>query len=246
MTARRLLIALTGTAAAAMLGACVSVLPRTEPDQLYSFGRGVDRAVPAAEGPSPNAAGVLLTAVDLPRASTGDGILTRDGSRNAYIAQSRWVGPATVLFREAVERAFKRGATQTRLISRGETGRAALVLRIDVQDFEAVFDDGPMLPPTVGLSLRARLTRPDGTAVAERGFQSSRKAADNRVGLIVDGYDAVTADVLAQLLAWTEATAAALPPTVQAPTGRPIAGPAAPSEQEQQPPPPPAPSAPVQ
>lgn len=235
MTARRLLIALTGTAAAAMLGACVSVLPKTDPDQLYNFGRGVDRTVPAVEAPGPGVAGVLLAAVDLPRASTGDGILTRDGSRSAYIAQSRWVGPASVLFREAVERAFERGATRTRLISRGETGRAALILRIDVQDFEAVYTDGAEFAPTVALSFRARLTRPDGTAVAERGFQSSQKAADNRVGAIVDSYDAAVGEALAQMLAWTEATAAALPPVVQAPTGRPIAGPAAPAEPQQPP-----------
>jgi cholesterol transport system auxiliary component len=194
------------------LSACISVLPKTKPDQLYSFGHGGD-AKPAAAAPSTaTAPGVLLAAVVFPRAATGDGILTITGNQSAYIAQSRWVGPASVLFREAVERAFDRSAQRSRLISRGETGRDALVLRLDVRDFEVLYPNGVGSTPTVAVSFRARLTRPDGTAMDEKPFDVRKAAIDNRVGPIVDAFDAATSEALTGLVTWTDQTAASLPP----------------------------------
>ena len=212
MSARRFAILLATAAVAAGLSACISVLPKTKPDQLYNFGQRVEAGAPAA---APRvgtaAAGVLLTTVEFPRAAMGDQILTISGVQSAYIAQSRWVGPASVLFREAVERAFDRSAQRSRLIARGETGRAALVLRLDVLDFEALYPNGPGTTPTVAVSVKGRLSGADGRVIEDRTFDVRRPAADNRVGPIVEGFDAAVGEVLSQLVAWTDKTAGALP-----------------------------------
>ena len=208
---RRLGIALAAPALVLVLSGCISVLPKSKPDQLYSFGLGGGDA-PAASPAPKTSAGVLLAVVDFPRASTGDGILTLTGTQNAYIDQSRWVGPASVLFREAVGRAFDRQAQHSWLLARGETGRDALILRLDVRDFEAQYPNGPGSAPTVVVSFRARLSLPDGTAVDEKTFDARKPAADNRVGPVVEAFDQATADTLKGLVAWTDQTAAALPP----------------------------------
>jgi cholesterol transport system auxiliary component len=211
MIGRRLGMALAAPTLALALSGCISVLPKSKPDQLYSFGAGSGNAPTAMAAPG-TAAGVLLAVVDFPRASTGDGILTVTGSQNAYVADSRWVGPAAVLFREAVGRAFDGQSQRSRLLARGETGRDELILRLDVRNFEATYPNGPGSIPTVVVSFRARLSRPDGTAVDDKVFDARKQAGDNRVGPIVAAFDQATAETLKALVAWTDQTVAALPP----------------------------------
>ena len=93
MRARRFALLLAAPILATGLAGCISLFPKSMPDQLYSFGAPV-AAAPAAGAtmPGPGSVGVLLSAVDFPRAATGDGILTRTGAEDAYLGQSRWVG----------------------------------------------------------------------------------------------------------------------------------------------------------
>ena len=212
MTRRPIAIALATPLLALALSGCISVLPKTKPDQLYTFGHGTEASAAPQAALGQGAAGVLLAAVVFPRAATGDGILTMTGAQNAYIAESRWVGPASVLFREATELAFDRLAQRTRLIARGETGRDALVLRLDVRDFEALYPGGPNTTPVIAVSVRARLSRPDGTAVDDKTFDVRTPASDNRVGPIVGAFDRATTDVLKGVVSWTDQAVAALPP----------------------------------
>jgi cholesterol transport system auxiliary component len=210
-------------ALAASLAGCVSLLPKSDPEQLYSFGHATEAAPAATPAAAPAApqVGVLLAAVNFPRAATGDQILTMTGSQSAYIANSRWVGPASVLFREAVERRFEADSRDTRLLRRGELGQARMIMRVNVRDFEALYPNGPETVPTIAVSLTARLTRADGTPLVERSFDLRRPAADNRVGAIVDAFDAAVDEVLGELVAWTDQAAAALPPEEE--PGRPAA-----------------------
>jgi cholesterol transport system auxiliary component len=210
-------ILLAAPVLAVSLGACISVLPKTKPDQLYSFGHGVE-ARPAAIQPVPGTAtGVLLAAATFPRSATGDGILTITGSQSAYIDKSRWTGPAAVLFREAIERAFDRQAKASRLISRGETSRIGAILRVDVRDFAALYPNGPESIPVVALSLRARLARADGRPLEEKVIDVRKPASENRVGAIVDAFDEATTDALTQLGTWTDQVAATIPPEAAPP-----------------------------
>lgn len=223
MSRRRLALAAVAPLLAAGLCGCISVLPKSDPDQLYSFGHAVPAA--AAEAAPAAAAvpevGVLLAAVNFPRAATGDQILTMTGPQSAYIAESRWVGPAAVLFREAVERRFEADSRNARLLRRGELGQARMVMRLNVRDFAAVYANGPETIPTVVVSLTARLTRTDGASLVERSFDVRRPAGDNRVGAIVEAFDAAVEEVLGELVTWTDQAAAALPP--EAPVAVPAA-----------------------
>jgi len=220
VTARpnRLLVALALLTVGAGASGCVSLLPKSDPAQLYTFGRVSTAAVeaaPAAETPSGERIGVLLAAVTFPRAAQGDTILAMTGAQAAYIGESRWVAPAVVLFREALERRFDMDAQRTRLIARGDLGRTAMILRLDVREFEAVYPY-PEATPTVAVSLRARLAAADGSPLQDRSFEVRRPATENRVGPIVDGLDQAASDVLGQVVAWVDATAAAAPASATA------------------------------
>lgn len=196
-------------ALSAGLGGCVSLLPKSDPAQLYTFGRGdAGATAPAAPVAGPRA-GVLLAAVTFPRAATGDQILTMTGTEAAYIAESRWIGPASVLFREAVERRFETAAQRSRLIARGDIGFSSLILRLDVRAFEASYPNGPETIPTVTVNVRARLTAADGRFLDERSFVQQRPATENRVSTIVAAFDQATTEALDGVVAWVDQTAAA-------------------------------------
>jgi cholesterol transport system auxiliary component len=115
------------------------------------------------------------------------------------------VAPAVVLFDEAVGQAFD--ASPIRLIARGQQGRSAYALRLDVRNFEARYASGRGAAPTVVVRVHAALSRSDQTIVGEQIFEASVPAADNRVGAIVGAYDRAVSEVLGKLVAWTEATA---------------------------------------
>jgi len=189
-------------ACAAALSACISLLPKTKPAQLYSFGW------PSAAAPAParaNAVAVFRTNGSFQDESADDRMLTVIGGKAAYIAQSRWVAPASVLFDEAVSQAFD--ASPVRLIARGQQGRFAYALRLDVRNFETRYDAGPDAAPTVVVRVRAALNKADQSVVGEQVFEASTPAAGNRVGDIVAAYDKALGEVLGKLVRWTESKA---------------------------------------
>jgi cholesterol transport system auxiliary component len=142
------------------------------------------------------------------RESAGDRLLAVTGEQAAYVAGTRWVAPASVLFEQAVVAAFDADPGRARLISRGETASADYVLRVDVRNFETHYDRGPKAAPTVLVRMRTAMTRDDGGAlVAEQIFESRVRAADNRVSAIVAAYDEAVAEVLDDLVTWTNAQA---------------------------------------
>jgi ABC-type uncharacterized transport system auxiliary subunit len=60
------------------------------------------------------------------------------------------------------------------------------------------------------VSIRAQLIRfPDRAVVGETVFRSEQPVSDNRVGAIVQGYDAAVTSVLKDLAAWTDQKAQA-------------------------------------
>lgn len=217
MTPRRLAILAGAPLLALSLSACVSVFPKAEPSQLYSFGARIDAQPSTAPPHNPGARGVLLGAITFPRASTGDTILTVTGTQTAYIADTRWVAPAQVLFREATERAFDRTAKATRLINRGEATRIDMTLRLDVHDFAVLYPNGPESTPVVAVSLQGRLTGNANQLLGEKDFDYRQPATENRVSAIVAAFDAATARVVVDVIAWTDQTGAVLPPAPPSP-----------------------------
>jgi cholesterol transport system auxiliary component len=191
-------------ACAAALAGCSSLLPKSKPAQLYRFGPPA-AAAPSTAAPSPRAVAVFRTNGTFQGESADDRLLTVIGGKAAYIAQSRWVAPASVLFDEAVSEAFD--ASPIRLIARGQQGRFAYALRLDVRNFEARYDAGPDAAPTVVIRVHAALNRADQSIVGEQIFEARVPAAGNRVGEIVAAYDKAVGEVLAKVVRWTETSA---------------------------------------
>jgi cholesterol transport system auxiliary component len=82
------------------------------------------------------------------------------------------------------------------------------VLRLDVRNFEARYDDGAGAAPTVVVRVHAALTRDrNRSLVSEQVFEARIRAGDNRVSAIVAAFDHAVGDVLGQLVAWTNTTA---------------------------------------
>ena len=198
-----------------VIGGCISVLPKSPPVQLYTFGQ---RPPPLA--PSPSAAlkpsarvAVALTAITLPRAAAGDQILTLTGQQAAYVASARWLTPAVLMFQADAERALETGVGRVRILPRGDAGAAQALLRLDVRNFEARYEQGAGGAPTILVDVRATLSTPGGEPLADETFTAREPAAENRVGEIVGAYDRATSQVLDRAAAWTDAQAADVPPS---------------------------------
>ncbi len=191
-------LAAAGALALALaLGGCISLLPKSDPAQLYRFGA----TAPAAQPMRADAVGVFDAGGQFQREAAGDRILTVTGDRVAYIADARWIAPAEVLFGEAVASAFESSGGKARLVARGEPARSDYVLRLDVRNFETDYGAGGA--PTVRVRVRAVLTAGQGRPPAEQIFEVRVPAAENRVSAIVAAYDQALAKVLDQVVSWT-------------------------------------------
>ncbi|WP_374569865.1 ABC-type transport auxiliary lipoprotein family protein [Phenylobacterium sp.] len=203
MSLARSMVRAAGVAlAAAALAACVTVFPKTKPVQLYRF----TAPQPAAEAPQGEVTpvGVFKNRTSFSRAVASDRILTMSGSKAAYIADARWVSPASVLFDEALNQAFDDNVGPARLVVRGEASRAAYFLRVEVNGFEADYDHGSRGAPTVLVKLRAVLTRSsDRALIGDVTFDVRTRAKNNRVGSIVEAFDEASGEAIAKLIAWT-------------------------------------------
>ncbi|WP_374470226.1 ABC-type transport auxiliary lipoprotein family protein [Phenylobacterium sp.] len=204
------LLRLTVAAIAALaLGGCISLFPKSDPAQLYRFGQ--TPVSTTATAPPAGSVAVFRAGSVFQSEASGDRLLAITGDEASYIADSRWVAPASVLWDQAVLTAFDAAPGRVRLVSRGELARADYVLRLDVRSFETRYENGPDAAPTVLVRVRAALTRPRDRAFArEQIFEARVPAAGNRVSAIVGGYDRATADVLGQLARWLEAEATPL------------------------------------
>jgi len=198
---RRIAVMALALAAVALSG-CISLFPESEPAQLYRLQTTVAAPASPAQSSVP-VFGVLRLATGFPRAAAGDRILTvNPGGEAAYIAGARWVSPAAILFDEMNAQAFQSGS-RARLIVRGDVVKADYTLKLDVQGFEAVYDQGPKAAPLILVSVRGVVTRSDDRSlVGDRIFTAQVRASENRVSAIVPAYDTATSQVLGELVAW--------------------------------------------
>jgi cholesterol transport system auxiliary component len=185
------------------LSGCISLLPKSKPSQLYRFG-----ASAAEASPRESAVGVFLAHGLFPSEAASDRILTIDGGKAAYIARSRWVAPASLLWIEAVHGAFDADPGRVRLNVRGQASKSEYVLRLDVRNFEARYENGVDSAPTVVVRVRGVMSKMDMSKVTEQIFEVKAPASSNRVGAIVAAYDKAVTDVLGQIVAWTNANIA--------------------------------------
>lgn len=180
-----------------LLSGCVSLLPASKPVQTYLFGS--QTAAPTALTASVR---VLKGVTTFPLAAGGDRILTVTGTKSAYIAGARWVAPASVLFDQAVLRAFD-APDSPRLVDRGEPLAAPSILRLDVRTFEVRYPG-----PEAVVQVRASLTRhQDHALIAESMFEQRVPAAENRQSAIVDAFDKAVNGLFGQIRDWTASKA---------------------------------------
>ena len=185
---------------------CVTVLPKTKPAQLYTLGHSVSPPAPR-EVTIGTPIIVLQAPTRFVAAAEGDRILVSHGQKAAYIAQARWLSPVAELFDAAEFRAFE-SAGQTRLVAAGQVRGAIPSLRLDVRTFEARYGASDAGAPTVTIEASAELTDlPNHRPGVVKNFQSVKLATADRVGAIVDAFDAATTDVLGQIVTWTGANA---------------------------------------
>ncbi|MDO8295843.1 MAG: ABC-type transport auxiliary lipoprotein family protein [Caulobacter sp.] len=199
---RRLTAAALALAAIALSG-CISLFPKAEPAQLYRF-----EAQPPSQAASAGPVfGVLRLGTSFPRASAGDRILTvNDRGEAAYIAGARWVSPASVLFDEQVAGAFQGDGGRARLIGRGEMVKADFSLKLDVRTFEVRYDRGPKAAPEIAVAVRGIITRNrDRALVGEQVFTARVRAGENRVGSIVQAFNAAVTQVIGEIAGWVNA-----------------------------------------
>jgi cholesterol transport system auxiliary component len=196
-------VAILGVAAS--LTACISLFPDAEPSQLYRFGSTPTQSQSA---PTSEQFGVVRAGGGFVQAAASDRLLTVTNNNAAYIASSRWVSPASVLFNEALQRAFDANPGPARLMTRGEVGKADYSIRVDVTRFEAVYDHGAKAAPNIVIDVRATLVTADRTLAGSKLIQVQTRADDNRVSAIVAAYDQAVAQVLSQLVDWTNARGA--------------------------------------
>lgn len=185
---------------AAGLGGCITILPKSAPVQLYSFGSANLAATPA----KPGAVDVALAVPSFRRDSQGDLLLTRTGDEVAYIGGARWVAPAVTLFQEETVRVFMAKPRAVRLRGPSEAFRSKAILHLSVRDFEVRYAR-PGTAPTVVLTVVARLSDLNGAHDAvEQVFHVERPVNENRVSVIVRGFDDAVDDVLEQTASFTE------------------------------------------
>jgi cholesterol transport system auxiliary component len=192
---------------AAALSGCISLLPKSKPVQLYTFGEPA-AAESAAARPA-NTLGVFWGHGDFQRESSSDRLLTITGDHAAYIADTRWVAPAQILFEQAADAAFEQAAGHVRLVARGTPSATDVTLRLDVRNFEARYEAGPKAAPTILVRVHAIMTHDrDRSLISEQVFEVREPASDNRVAAIVGAYDRALRKALGQVVSWTNANAA--------------------------------------
>jgi len=210
MIARKTLLRVAAAALAALtLAGCISVLPKTKPAQLYRFGAPPPVEAVARDGSGPRV-GLFKAPASFARAVAGDRILTVSGAEASYVARARWMAPAAGLFDEAAAQAYDANTGPARLVARGEVASADYVLKLDMRNFEAVYEYGPKAAPVVLVRLRAIVTKTSDRSLAgEQILEARVKASDNRVGAIVAAFNQATGEVLGKLVTWTNALPAA-------------------------------------
>ena len=192
---------------ALVLGGCGGILGGGGSADMYRFG-----SLPAAEPmalPS-NAAqpvSIVYVGANFERAINGDRILTVTGSQAAYVADARWIAPASEMFDAATLQAFERRAPSARIVRLRGAPVPDYAMGIDVRRFEVEYAGGAGAPPDIVIEARVRLMRwADRTLVAEWPVVSRETASENRVATIVDAFDRGTATVVARIADLTQET----------------------------------------
>lgn len=187
------------------LAACSAMLGGGKPDNLYRFGVPEREDVQTAARRT-NPITLSLSRVRFAPEIEGDRILTARGDSVLYIKDARWAAPAPDLFTQTLTRQFAGRAPGLRLGSPQERSTQGMVLRIEVDRFEARYapDGSKDDPPVILVSGIAELVDPANRRVMEAsGFSAEETAAANGKAAIVAAFDSAVVRFAADIVDWS-------------------------------------------
>jgi cholesterol transport system auxiliary component len=202
------LILAAGLAAAVPLAGCVTLLPKTNPVQMYRFGYDVQKVDKIQGRPAQAIYGLQPVAlafgtVEFPQESAGDRIATVEGNQISYVADARWASPAQAMFNQAISEGFARSSENITLQARGP-GPAPYRVDITVRKFETSYTHNK---PVVTIVFDTRLIRmSDRTVVGQGLITSEVPVRRNDMTSIVEGYNVATVRAVDSLISFSEGT----------------------------------------
>ncbi len=190
------------------LGGCALMGGGGKPQTMYAFGVSAEPVAPAPASLRPVT--ILYAGASFGRQSAGTRILTEDGNQVAYVAEARWVAPASELFDAAAIRRLEGISPSLRVVRIGSRPQADYLLTIEVRRFSAIYSGGPESAPDAVIEARAKLVRvADRTIIGDWPVEQREPAAENRVTAIVAALDRGTEAVATRIADLTrQATAA--------------------------------------
>ncbi|MBR9825855.1 MAG: hypothetical protein GYB36_08640 [Alphaproteobacteria bacterium] len=183
------------------VSACVSLLPEVEPAAVYRLSSPEPRMGEAGLEP-------VIVQVQRPVAPSGlsgDEIAVAVADRHlAYMSAARWIAPAPVIIQNLIIDTFHAGEDGVEPVHPADAIRARFELRLDLREFEAHYDRGRDVAPTVRVRIAARLIESDGRElVASQVFSANVRAGANRAGAIVTAFNEASTQVATELANWT-------------------------------------------
>ncbi|MEO3428056.1 ABC-type transport auxiliary lipoprotein family protein [Pelagibius sp. CAU 1746] len=128
--------------------------------------------------------------------------LQRRPTQLEYYARSGWADRAPVMIQTLMIESFE-NSEKIVSIGRESVGlRADFILKSELRELEAVYDNGG--PPEAWVGLNAKLVQmPRRTIVASQSFESRIAAEADNLPVIIDAFDQALGKVLRQLVEWT-------------------------------------------
>jgi len=190
-------------AAAGLLSACVSVLPKAPPAAARYLLSPVDFS--AEEGPKVS----WSLAVDDPQSTrvydTTKIALVRAPGRVEYYATGEWADRGPRLVEAAIIRSFENSG---RILGVGDRATMALsdfVLETDIRTLHATYENGA---PNATIEIFARLTNGRGKIYAAKLFTHAERASADTEPEVVAAFDEAMTGTLRELVDWTFTQAA--------------------------------------
>jgi len=172
-------------AAYLMLASCVSLLPKSGPDP--DIFRLSEITLPDHLSASPV---VMVELPRTPKALRNNRIAVIEGEQGiAYTTGARWAAPVPQIMAELLDDSMlTTGRVNVVTPQEGVHPRYGLIT--EIRHFEIVYDQGPEAAPLGRVTIRAKLiNRRSRTVIAQRHFDASVRARENRLNAIVAAVD---------------------------------------------------------
>jgi ABC-type uncharacterized transport system auxiliary subunit len=201
-------VARMAAAAALMaLPACVSGLnSKIPPQQRYVLQSAPAPAQSAEPSAEPSAASLSTASVQVLRPSAApelerDGIaVMRSGQRLDFYTDARWASGAPAMMQALMIDSLRHAGRFAAVESDAEPFAARYVLSLELQHFEAVYDNAG--PPIIRVALVGTLgRRSERVVLASFAAHSEVRADADRMQAVIAAFDQATAQTLAQLAA---------------------------------------------